>query len=296
MDSRSGKNIRLSRLFDAQAGKSLVVAYSHGSFIGPLDGMESLEVLQRNAALMSRAEGLLISPGLVRHLEPTLTGRGAPSLVLHLDWMNFTREVLVPDRLAVASMATIEQAVSAGADAVMVFLYYGDPDLESAQVTRLADVSRLCDKFGLALIVEPRSAREAQRVADESDRKILVAFSRMSAELGADIVKCVWRGPVERLDELAEVAQATPAPVFLAGGALRADFREVLEATAQAEACGFQGLVYGRNLFQSPHPDQALAAVRSVFHDRRAVDDVVADFPALFEGPPAAGRGASSRY
>ena len=55
MDSRTGKKIRLGRIFDEQSGRTLVVAYSHGVIMGPLPGMRSLEEMKRVVMAMAEA-------------------------------------------------------------------------------------------------------------------------------------------------------------------------------------------------------------------------------------------------
>ena len=47
MDSRTGKKIRMGRLFNQRSGRSLIVAYSHGILMGPRPGMKTLEEMRR---------------------------------------------------------------------------------------------------------------------------------------------------------------------------------------------------------------------------------------------------------
>src|SRR4051794_27583413 len=74
MDSRTGKQIRLGRIFDPSSGNSIIIAYSHGVLLGPLPGMTGLEEMRRMAGQLRQANGIMIAPGLVGKLEGTFVG------------------------------------------------------------------------------------------------------------------------------------------------------------------------------------------------------------------------------
>ena len=109
--------------------------------------------------------------------------------------------------------------LAAGADAVMTYLYVGyeDPEREKMEVERNARLARACEKWGLAVMIEPRSARERTNAEDKTTR-LLAMYCRISAEIGADIVKCIYPGNVEALRT---VVEGCPAPLLVAGGARR---------------------------------------------------------------------------
>ena len=94
MDARTGKRIRLGRIFDSESGNAIVVAYSHGVLLGPLPGMHSAHEMLRIAHALRKADGIMVAPGLVRPLEDAFVGRDRPSLVIHLDWSSFSRRIL----------------------------------------------------------------------------------------------------------------------------------------------------------------------------------------------------------
>src|SRR5687767_10401654 len=109
MDARTGKKIRLGRLRDSQSGRSLIVAYSHGVLLGPAPGMRSLDAMQHFAMSLRGAEGLMLAPGLLPALEDAFVGRDRPSLLVHLDWQNFSRTILPYDHGISTQLAEIEQ-------------------------------------------------------------------------------------------------------------------------------------------------------------------------------------------
>src|SRR5215213_8710246 len=170
MDSRTGKKIRLGRLFNQRSGRALIVAYSHGVLTGPRPGMGTMEDMRRVTQSVVLADGLMVTPGMLSRLEDAFVGRDRPSLVVHLDYQSFSRDVLPYREGATVGLAQIEDVVAAGADAVMTYLYvgYADPEREKMEVERNARLARACEKWGLAMMIEPRSARERTNAEDKT--------------------------------------------------------------------------------------------------------------------------------
>lgn len=276
MDARTGKKIRMGRLFDAESGRSLIVAYSHGILAGPKPGIRTVPEMLRISDLLSRAEGLMIAPGMVTRLESSFVGRNRPSLVVHVDWQNYSRDVLPPaGDGVVAGIARIEDVAAAGADAIMTYMFLGQqaPELERAEIERNATFARECDRHGLVLMIEPRSARERSIPEDKTSTEIMSLYCRIAAEIGADIVKCPWPGSAERF---APVAETCPAPVLVAGGSRKDNPRVALQQAADAIAAGAAGLVFGRNIYQHADPRRALDAFRAIVHEGQSVDSAAA--------------------
>jgi class I fructose-bisphosphate aldolase len=265
MDARTGKKIRLGRLFDQRSRKTLIVAYSHGVLMGPRPGMKSLDEMKRMTARLSRANGLMVAPGLVTPLEEVFIGRQRPSLIVHLDYQSFSRDIMPYREGATGEMAQIEEVVAAGGDGVMTYLYmgYDDPEREKMEIVRNARLARDCEKWGIVLMIEPRSAREARNPEDKTDPKILGLYCRVSAEIGADLVKCIHPG---NEDALHSVIEGCPVPVLVAGGS-RAETSELAYSRAEsAMRAGATGLVYGRNIYEASDPAAELERYLQIVH------------------------------
>jgi fructose-bisphosphate aldolase, class I len=276
LDARTGKKIRMGRLFDHESGRSLIVAYSHGILAGPKPGIRTLSEMQRISDLLRRADGLMVAPGMVTRLESSFIGKDRPSLVVHVDWQNYSRDVLSPaGDGTVTGVARVEDVAAAGADAIMTYMFIGQqsPELERAEIERNASFARECDRQGLVLMIEARSARERSFPDDKTSTEIMSLCCRIAAEIGADIVKCPWPGSLERF---APIAETCSAPVLVAGGLRKDDTRAALEQAAQAIAAGAAGLVFGRNIYQHPYPQQALEAFRAIVHGGQSVESAVA--------------------
>lgn len=275
MDARTGKKIRLGRLFRPSSGRAIVVAYSHGLLMGPMEGMITLEEMRWRASALRAAEGLMVSPGMLGHLEEVFVGPDAPALVLHLDWQNFSRRVLAyPEGVSVA-LATVEEALAAGASAVMTYMFVGhaDPHDEREEIERNARIARECERLGLPLIIEPRSAREKTHPEDRTDVGVLGMYVRVAAEVGADVVKCIYPGEG---DAMARVVEGCPVPVLVAGGPRKETLREALEVAEVCVRVGCGGIMFGRNIYQAEDPRAALEAFQRVVHEGLSAQEALA--------------------
>lgn len=265
MDSRTGKNIRRGRLFNQKTGKCLIVAYSHGVLMGPRPGMATLAQVREVAMQVGAADGLMVSPGVLNYVEEAYIGRDRPSLVIHLDYQSYSRGLLPYEQGATVEMAQIEDVVAAGADAVMTYLYmgYDDPQLERLEIERNARIARACERLGVLLMIEPRSAREATHPEDKTDPDIMAMYCRISAEIGADIVKCIYPGSVEAFTQ---VVAGCPCPVLAAGGSRAATPEQAYQRARDMMAAGASGLVFGRNIYEMPDPAAEVAQYRKIVH------------------------------
>jgi class I fructose-bisphosphate aldolase len=245
----------------------VVVAASHGLLTGVPRGLETREGVLATLGQLRGADAIMVSPGLLPVVDRLLLGRDAPGLVIDVDWKSWNRGWHPPNAEgrgegATASIATIEEVAAAGADGVMSYLYVGhqDPRLEREEIIRTARYARDCERLGLTLIVEPRSAQEGKA---ELTPGILVAASRMAAEIGADIIKSVWPGSAEGL---AAITEAAIVPVLLAGGPSHERADAAARLAEQAIGAGAAGVMFGRKIYASSDPAATLARVIEVVH------------------------------
>lgn len=265
MDSRTGKKIRMGRLFDPSSQHSLILAYSHGVLMGASAGMRTLSEMRERIDAMRCANGLMITPGVVKYLEDQFVGRDRPSLVIHMDWQSYSRSTLPYEEGSAVELATVEDVLRAGADAIMTYLYVGhrDPEKEKLEIERNARLARACDQLGIVLIIEPRSAREKYEPTDKIDVEVMSLYCRMSAEIGADLVKCIYPGDP---DKMKQIIDECPTPVMVAGGAKRESLSDALHMAEGCMQAGAAGLMFGRNIYQSGSPRATLDAFLSIVH------------------------------
>lgn len=271
MDSRTGKHIRLGRILQPCDGRGVVVATSHGVLTGPPGGQRTLAEIAMAFAALGAADAVMVAPGMLRIVEDFFVGRGRPGVVIEMDWKSWNRPIYPPlsdgrSEGAVGSLARLEDLAAAGVDGIMSYLYVGQLDqrLEREEITRNALLARECARWGVALIIEPRSAREGQE-DDATSAQTLSFYARVSAELGADIVKCVWPGSPEAL---AEVTASCYVPVLLAGGPGGDDVEATISLATRAMAAGAAGVMFGRRIYRSPDPALTLKRVVAAVHER----------------------------
>lgn len=269
MDSRTGKKIRLGRLLDPSDGRGVVIAASHGVMSGPPSGLETRAEIDSVFAQLGGADAVMVSPGMVPLLEDFYVGRNRPGLVLHLDWKNVGRKIYTPGQDGrsegvLAQLATIEEVAAAGVDAVMTYLYLGQRDstLERAEIERNARIVRDCERLGVAVIIEPRSALEGDD-PEALSTSVMSLYCRIAADIGADVVKALWSGSVESFQPVTETCFA---PVLVAGGAGGEDRAATLALAEDSIRAGAAGVMFGRRVFRSDDPARVLAALAGVVH------------------------------
>jgi class I fructose-bisphosphate aldolase len=91
----------------------------------------------------------------------------------------------------------------------------------------------------------------------------MAMYCRISAEIGADLVKCIYPGTTEKL---ACVVQGCTAPLLVAGGARMDSVDEAIAVAASAIEAGAKGLVFGRNVYQAAKPQAVVDALVQVVH------------------------------
>lgn len=207
----------------------------------------------------------MIAPGLLPSLENAFVGRDRPSLLIHLDWQNFSRSILPYQQGVSAQLVDIQKVVAAGADAVMTYLFLGhdDPREEREEIVRNAQIVNEAANYGLPVMIEPRSAREKSHPQDKQDVDIMSMYCRISAEIGADLVKCIYPGTTEKL---ASIVQSCTAPVLVAGGARKDSVADAMTVASSAIEAGAEGLVFGRNIYQADEPQQIVDELARIVH------------------------------
>ncbi|MFA7486029.1 MAG: fructose-bisphosphate aldolase, partial [Phycisphaerae bacterium] len=93
--------------------------------------------------------------------------------------------------------------------------------------------------------------------------------ARVGAELGADIVKCVYTGSVETFQE---VIEGCPVPVVIAGGEKMGSDEDIFNMVDGALKAGAAGVSIGRNAFQHEKPEKIIGALSKMVHDDYTVE------------------------
>ena len=241
-----GLKNRLANIFDPASGRTVMLAFDHGYFLGPTSGLERIDL--SIVPLTRWADTLMLTRGILRTtIPPTYTGgivlraSGGPSILKELS----------DEQIALS----IDEAVrlNAAAMAVQVFVG-GEHETQSIHnLTRLVDMG---NQAGIATLGVTAVGTDMVR-----DAKYMRLATRICAELGATYVKTYY---VEKGFDT--VAASCPVPIVVAGG------KKVPEADALRMAYGAvqegaAGVDMGRNIFQSENPPAMIQAVRKVVHE-----------------------------
>jgi len=157
-------------------------------------------------------------------------------------------------------VATVEEALKIGADAVSIHVNVGAED-ESRMLSTLGEISRHCQEWGMPLLamMYPRG----RKIKDEYSAESIAHAARVGAELGADIVKTNYSGDP---DSFASVVDSCPVPVVIAGGPKVETELDLLRMVEGAIASGARGVAIGRNVFQHQDPELITRRICGVVH------------------------------
>jgi DhnA family fructose-bisphosphate aldolase class Ia len=256
-----GKAIRLSRFLRTDQ-RTLVIAFDHALVLGPIAGtLDPAGQIRR--FVDAKPDAVLLNLGNFRYFAEAVSAAPLPALIARLDWTTAFDE----DAKARASgfqtclVAHPEEALKAGADAVITFFTIGsgDPEFERREVERVAALARECERVGVPLVVE--SLARGAKVQNPREPKWLMLHTRMAAELGADVIKTE---NATNTASLREVITACPVPILVLGGSRSGSDEDVVSTVRGIVEAGAAGVFFGRNLFQSDNMPALLQRVRSV--------------------------------
>jgi predicted phospho-2-dehydro-3-deoxyheptonate aldolase len=258
-----GKNVRLERMMDRDSGRTVIIPMDHGTTVGPIPGLQD----------MKKAVQMVVDGGanaIIAHKGAVGSGHRRHGhdigLIIHLNAS--TSLGLDPNEKVM--VCTVEEAIKMGADAVSIHVNLG-ANTEAEMLRSLGAVSGKCTEWGMPLVAMMYT--RGPKITDPYDAKYVKHAARVGAELGADIVKCVYTGSPE---SFREVVEGCPVPVVIAGGEKMETDREILEMVAGSLEAGGKGVSIGRNAFQHEHPDKMVAAIAKLVHKDTPVDDALA--------------------
>lgn len=249
----AGKLRRLRHLLRGD-GRAVLVALDHAAYMGT--GADYGDGLRAIAA--GRPDGILATWHLARTQAALFADAG---LVVRLDGgTSELGERIADDRGA--QLHSVEEALTMGADSVVVLVFPGAPD-EHLSLRRLGALVCDCEKHGLVVMAEVIPGGWAQAVPWSIDN--VAKGARIAAELGADIVKTVCSGAPE---EFGAVVDACPVPVVALGGPRMSSEDDVVALAAGVVDAGAAGIAFGRNVWGSSAPDALLARLHQAVHRR----------------------------
>ncbi len=241
-----GLKNRLANIFDASSGRTVMLAFDHGYFLGPTSGLERVDL--DIVPLTPYADTLMLTRGILRTVIPPTYTRG---IVLRASGGPSILRELSDEQLAVS----VEEAVrlNVAAMAVQVFIGSEHETQSIHNMTRLVDMGNAA---GIATLAVTAVGKEMARTP-----QYFRLATRMCAELGATYIKTYY---VE--EEFETITAGCPVPIVIAGGKKIPEL-DALELAYKAVQEGAAGVDMGRNIFQADHPVAMIQAVRKVVHE-----------------------------
>lgn len=243
-----GMKNRLSRIFDPKDGKTLMLAFDHGYFLGPMGGIERID---------------LDIPPLIEHIDVLMGTRGAirsclapesaanKAVALRVSSGSSVLDEDLSDEVIAVNM---EDAIRMNAAVTAVQVFVGAPH-ESKSIENVSRVINAGNRYGIPTMGVVAVGKSMAR-----DARYFRLATRMIAEFGAQIVKCYYCEGFET------VASCCPVPIVIAGGKKLPE-DEALEMCYKSMQCGAAGVDMGRNIFQAGDPAAMAAAVRGIVHE-----------------------------
>jgi putative autoinducer-2 (AI-2) aldolase len=241
-----GMKNRLSRIFNPETGRTVMLAIDHGYFQGPTAGLERIDLSIMPFAHF--ADTLMLTRGVLRSIVPpsyttpiVLRASGGPSILKELSNEHLAMDMDDALRLNAAALA------------VQVFIG-GEYETQSVHnMTRLVDMGM---RYGMPILAVTAVGTEMKRSA-----RYFRLACRICAELGAHYVKTYY---IPKGFE--SVVASCPVPIVMAGGKKIPEL-DALNMAYNAVQEGAAGVDMGRNIFQAESPAAMIQAVSATVHE-----------------------------
>jgi fructose-bisphosphate aldolase, class I len=259
----TGKLIRLNRLFSHPSGRLCSVAVDH--FIGYDYGLPPglRHIVPTLAALVAgKPDAITMHKGIAASAWQAHAG------IIPLILQSSTIRI---DDSAVAQIASVEEAIRLGADAIAVAAFVRGPT-EASYLRTVADYVRDAARFELPVIchIYPRdmTGKPKNSYAPED-----IAWAvRCAVEVGSDVVKTPYCGDI---DAYAQIIADCPVPLVAAGGPRADTLEAALKMVSEVVQSGARGATIGRNIWGFENITMAVRAFKFVIHDAKTPQEAL---------------------
>jgi putative autoinducer-2 (AI-2) aldolase len=262
-----GMQNRLARIFSPKTGRTVMLAFDHGYFMGPTSGLERIDLAI--LPLMPYVDVLMCTRGVLRTCIPAETVK---PVALRVSAGTSILKELSDEIIGVQ----IEDALRLDVAAMALQVFVGGPHERET----LANLTKTIDaglRYGLPTLGVTAVGREMVR-----DARYLGLATRIIAELGAHYVKTYYCE-----EGFEDVVAGCPVPIVIAGGK-KIPEPEALAMCYKAIDQGALGVDMGRNIFCAEDPVAMVQAVRAVVHDGLKPDKAYDMYKALKKSEPRA--------
>ena len=252
-----GIKSRLSRIFNPNSGRTVMLAFDHGFIMGPTSGLERIDLTIN--PLLEYSDCIMCARGILRSVIPPTCNKPLS--------LRFDSGTTILTSLNDETLEDIEEAIRLNASLLAVMVAIGDPDHEGSTIRNLTKTVDMGCRYGIPTLGVTAVGKNLTR-----DARYLGLATRVCAENGANVVKTYY------CDENFErVTNSCPVPIVIAGGKKLPE-RDALQLAYNAIQQGASGVDMGRNIFQSDSPVGMLLAVREIVHNGATVDQAVEQY------------------
>ncbi|MBN2159089.1 MAG: 3-hydroxy-5-phosphonooxypentane-2,4-dione thiolase [Spirochaetes bacterium] len=256
-----GMRNRLSRLI-GKDGHCFFMPIDHGYFQGPTRCLERPG--DTVADLLDYCDALFVTRGVLRSsIDPDsqmpviLRVSGGTSVV----GKDLANEIIT---------TSIDDIIRLNVCAVGVSVFIGT-DYEKDSLGNLSALVNECEQYGIPVMAVTAVGKELEK----RDARYLSLCCRITAELGAKVVKTYW---CENFDR---VTNGCPVPVVMAGGPQCETELEVFNFVHDGMQKGAIGVNLGRNVWQNPYPVAMAKALNAVIHKKATPKEAQEIFNAM---------------
>ncbi|MFH1383320.1 MAG: fructose-bisphosphate aldolase [Chloroflexota bacterium] len=254
-----GKKNRMNRILSSATGKGLIVAIDHGMALGPMTGIVDIATTVKQLSATGKVDAWLLTKGILSNcFEPD----GKQGIILRASG---AATIAGPDLTHEGLTASVEAALRLGADAPATTAFIGSSN-EHETLVNMARLADECHKYDMPMlgVLGVGKALEEKTV----DPQYIALGARVAAEHGADMVKTYFT-----VSGFEKVTSGCPVPVMIAGGPKCDTDLDTLKMIGGALAGGAKGIVMGRNIWQSPHPEELLDVVWRMIHQNLSIEE-----------------------
>ena len=241
-----GMKNRLSRIFNPNSGRTVMLAIDHGYFQGPTSGLERIDL--NIVPLAPLSDALMLTRGILRSTIPPVINK---AIVMRASGGASILKELSNEEIAV----DIEDAIRMNVSAIAIQVFVGG-EFETRSIHNMTKLVDLGLRYGIPVLAVTAVGRDMVR-----DAKYFRLACRICAELGAQFVKTYY------VDEgFSTITASCPVPIVMAGGKKLPEL-DALTMAYKAIQEGASGVDMGRNIFQSNAPKAMMTAITKVIHE-----------------------------
>lgn len=239
-----GMKNRLSRIFNPETGRTVMLAFDHGYIMGPTSGLERLDL--SIVPLLEYADSIMCTRGSLRSIVPPACSKPV--------CLRYSAGSTMLTELNNECVLDIADAIRINASALAVMVSAGGT-FETKTIENLVKTADYGYQYGI-----PTMGVTAVGTQMARDARYFGLAARVCAENGANIVKTYYTE-----EDFPKVINACPVPIVIAGGK-KLEEKAALELCYKAIHEGAAGVDMGRNVFQSTNPVAMIQAVKAVVH------------------------------